>query len=735
MRESSWSKTEKKILDSSREAQMASLKQIFDFFQSGDQPATRDAGMSEAYRALAILCDRKGMSIVNYQTLVSVYGERHTVTDIAEISHFPIRKIALEKDWHLKDCGDFLAFFQDGKDRCVPVVLFRQSRGYVWCEPNGTLHHPDEDFLQSLGDSGYVVYRPFPSESLNLSRLIRYAGGCVRKRDLILCVLMGLLVTAVGLILPELTRMIYDLYINLDKVESIIGLCSVLFVCNLSALCFSAVRNLGFFRICSRIKYEVQAAVYDRVLNMPAASLREMKTGDLANRVAGVGELVESIFTILGGSLFSAILSLGYMIVMFSYDERLSWRGLLLLVLAVLCMLPFFFLQLKDSRRALAAQSAMASTAYLMIRGVESVKISGAENKAAQRYLTGYIDERKALTSATRQEQRIALIQVFFTTLMTLVFFLSAGNSSDVITTGVYLGFTSAFGCISSAVFMLMTSLTKASRIRPLLDRALPLLQTRPDYDGHGIIPESIEGNLSVDHLHFSYHKDSPEVIHDVTFAIHSGEYIGIVGPSGCGKSTLLKLLLGMEVPTVGRIYYDTFDLQQIDHHQLRRQIGVMLQNERLFSGSIYDNITLSCPGATSEEVLQAIDAVGLREDISRMPMGIHTVISEGGGNFSGGQKQRIMIARAILARPSMLFMDEATSALDNVIQKAVCDSLEALRITRIVIAQRLSTIRNCDRILVMDKGQIVEEGNYDELMALKGLFYRMSIRQTVQYE
>ena len=204
------------------------------------------------------------------------------------------------------------------------------------------------------------------------------------------------------------------------------------------------------------------------------------------------------------------------------------------------------------------------------------------------------------------------------------------------------------------------------------------------------------------------------------------------MGASGSGKSTLLKLLLGFEKPDEGRVCYDGKDLRQLDKREVRKQLGVVLQNGRLIAGSIYENITITAPHATMEEVKAVIEAVGLKDDIAHMPMGVHTVLSESSGTISGGQRQRILIARAIINRPAVLIFDEATSALDNVTQAAVCESLERMNVTRIVVAHRLSTVRNCDRILVLDNGKIAEEGSYESLMAKNGLFRQFASRQTI---
>ena len=219
----------------------------------------------------------------------------------------------------------------------------------------------------------------------------------------------------------------------------------------------------------------------------------------------------------------------------------------------------------------------------------------------------------------------------------------------------------------------------------------------------------------------------------NLSLKIRPGQYVAIVGKTGCGKSTLMRLMLGFEQPQKGAIYYDGKDLAGLDLKSLRKFMGVVMQNGKVFQGTIYSNIVISAPGLTMEDAWRAAEMAGLAEDIREMPMGMHTLIAEGGAGFSGGQKQRLMIARAVAAAPRILFFDEATSALDNMTQKIVSESLDKLKCTKIVIAHRLSTIRQCDRIVVLDEGKIIEDGTYEELIARKGFFAGLVERQRVE--
>ena len=228
----------------------------------------------------------------------------------------------------------------------------------------------------------------------------------------------------------------------------------------------------------------------------------------------------------------------------------------------------------------------------------------------------------------------------------------------------------------------------------------------------------------------FRYEKEGRKILDDLSLRIPARQYVAIVGKTGCGKSTLLRLLLGFEKPETGAIFYDRKDIQTLDLGSLRKCIGTVLQEGDLFGGSIFENITISAPNLTLDQAWEAAEIAGIADDIRAMPMGMGTMLQEGSGSISGGQKQRIMIARAVAPKPRLLLLDEATSALDNITQKQVSEALDRMKCTRVVIAHRLSTIRHCDRILVMDAGKIVEDGTYEQLIELGGVFAELVERQ-----
>ena len=292
------------------------------------------------------------------------------------------------------------------------------------------------------------------------------------------------------------------------------------------------------------------------------------------------------------------------------------------------------------------------------------------------------------------------------------------------------MAFNASYAIVMAAFSDLARVALTVAQVKPILNMAEPILKATPEIAENKEIPTRISGGIALNNVSFRYTDTSPWIVDDMDLKIKPGEYVALVGRTGCGKSTLIRLLLGFEKPQKGAIYYDGKDMNSLDLRALRKKIGVVTQDGHLFQGDIYSNIVISNPQLLLEDAWEAAEIASIADDIRAMPMGMHTLISEGGGGISGGQKQRLMIARAVATKPKLLLLDEATSALDNITQKHVADALDKLKCTRIVIAHRLSTIQHCDRILVLDHGKIVEDGTYEQLIAAGGTFADLVARQ-----
>jgi ATP-binding cassette subfamily C protein len=295
--------------------------------------------------------------------------------------------------------------------------------------------------------------------------------------------------------------------------------------------------------------------------------------------------------------------------------------------------------------------------------------------------------------------------------------------------TGQFLAFSAAFGAFLRSVLDVISAGLQTLSLIPLYERAKPILTHPVESEGHSDVRIELEGAIELSHVSFRYQPEAPLVLDDVSLRIEPGEFVAIVGPSGSGKSTLLRMLLGFDTPSEGGVFYDGQALTSLDLRAVRRQIGVVLQHSRVMAGDIYNNI-VGNSGLTIDDAWRAARQAAFDKDIEEMPMGMHTVLSQGGGTLSGGQRQRLLISRALASQPKLLFFDEATSALDNRTQATVSESLEALRVTRVVIAHRLSTIQHADRIVVLERGRVVQSGRFEKLIDEGGTFAALARRQ-----
>ena len=708
-----------------------SLEVIYRLFRNGKGEHRQNHELTGhvLYDACARLCDWQGIKPVSLDVLRANCGRRFAAKDIARVSGFICRDILLEENWFKRDVGPFLAFRSDNKQ---PVVCLPQKNGkYLMWEPAADQYtRINEHIAAQLDPRATIFYRPFPREAITLKKLISFALQDLNWRDVANILLFALLGTLVGLLTPYLNEQLFDLFIPLGDAPGLQGVCAVVLACSLGNITFTVVKNLANFRALNRMKYSVQAAVLDRLFNLPESFFRSYDSADLGQRVMGISQVFSVLSTTVVNVGFTAIFSLMYLWRMFKYSRKLSWMSIWMLLATMVIIILMGRRELKYEREQMELDGQMASVMFQFLSGISKLRIAGAENRALYEYLRHYTNFRKLEIRKGKYNLLLTILSGTVGTVFSMVFYYIMIHRSLDLSVGAFMGFTTAFGSFSTAMMELVSAYLQANAIGPTFERMKPILETLPEQREDMEMPGDLTGTIEVSNVTFAYDEDSPPIIKDLSLQIKMGEYIGIVGSSGCGKSTLLKLLLGFEKPQTGRIYYDGRDIDGIDKRELRKRFGVVLQNGGLITGSIHDNITITTPSATLEQVKQAVHDAGLEKDVADMPMGLHTVLSEGDGSISGGQKQRILIARAIVGKPKILFFDEATSALDNATQAAICESLDHLNATRIVIAHRLSTIIRCDRIFVMDAGQIVEEGNFEQLMEKKGLFYNLASRQ-----
>ena len=575
-------------------------------------------------------------------------------------------------------------------------------------------------------------YKPFPLERLTLRALVRYIAETLSVSDFIFIVLSGMAATAVGLLGPKLNNLLMGTVIGSKDYRLLLGIAVFMISVSISSLLVSGITSLLMARINTKITISVQAATMMRILSLPADFFKKYSAGDLASRSQYIQSLCSMLVSCVLQTGLTSIFSLVYITQIFEYAPALVIPALGVIFATIVLSLVTTLCQMKYTKKQMELSAKESGMSYAMITGVQKIRLSGAEKRMFARWSKLYAEQlRVAYNPPLFLRANNAFGAIISLGGMILMYYMAVHSQVSV---ADYYAFNTAYGMVSGAFMSLAGIATMVAQFKPTIEMAKPIMDTIPEIAQGKPVIEQLTGGIELCNVSFRYHEGMPNVIDDLSLKIRPGQYVAIVGSTGCGKSTLLRLLLGFEKPQKGAIYYDGKDLAGIDLKSLRRKIGVVMQNGKLFQGDIFSNIVISAPHLTMDEAWAAAELAGIADDIRKMPMGMHTVISEGSGGISGGQRQRIMIARAIAPRPKIIMLDEATSALDNITQKIVSDSLGTLKCTRIVIAHRLSTIRECDRIIYLENGKILEDGTYDELIALDGKFAELVERQRLDH-
>ena len=480
----------------------------------------------------------------------------------------------------------------------------------------------------------------------------------------------------------------------------------------------------------TRLQLDVDSAVMMRVLSLPPDFFRTYNSGELSSRMEAVNALCSTLINAVLTSGLTSLISLLYVTDIFRYAPSLVIPSLVIIALTLGFSTLNVVLETRRQKLMMEYNAKTLGLSYALVNGIQKIRLAGAEKRSFAHWAKSFNKEVDIQYNPNMLLKANSVILEGVRLTGTIVLY------SIALGTGIsmkdYMSFNAAYGMVMGAFGSLVSVALVFSRIKPVLDMSRPILDAVPETGEKKKVLENLRGNIELNNVTFRYVKDGEKIVDNLSLKIKAGEYVAIVGPSGCGKSTLVRLLLGFETPELGGIFYDGKNMNQIDLKSLRRKIGIVMQNGGLFNDSIYENIALSANSLTMNEAWEAAEIACIADDIRAMPMGMHTMISEGQGGISGGQKQRLMIARAIAPKPSVLIFDEATSALDNIAQKKVTEALDKLHCTRIVIAHRLSTIRSCNRILYLGNGRVLEEGTYEELMEKNGLFAEMVARQQI---
>ena len=635
------------------------------------------------------------------------------------------RNVRLEPGWYKDAYGPMLAF---RKENGLPTALLPHPFHGYYFYSDGKKCDVDRRTQDLFESDAICFYRPLPLRKLGIPDLLRYMADCLSAGDYVMLILLTLLVTLTQRLLPYINRILTGTVLKSANSALLVGTAGFLIATLIVSQLIGSVKSLSMKRLETKTSLSVEAALMMRLMSLPAGFFRQYSAGELSQR----SQSVNSLCKLLLGNVFSmgltSLMSLLYITEIFKFAPALVKPSLLIILCTLVISIITSLLQIRISREQMERSAKTAGISYALISGVQKIKLGGAEKRAFARWANSYGKEAQISYDPPLLIKLNEPIMTAVNLVGTIVIYFIAVQSR--VAPSEYIAFSTAYGMVSAA-FSALTSVTLSiAQIKPILDMAEPILKAEPEVSQNREILTKISGGIELNNVYFRYNEHMPYVVNGMSLKIKPGEYIAIVGKTGCGKSSLIRLLMGFETPEKGAIYYDGKDLNSLDLQSLRKKIGAVTQDGGLFQGDIFSNITISAPYLTLDEAWEAAEIAGIADDIRAMPMGMHTIIAEGQGGISGGQKQRLMIARAVAPKPKILIFDEATSALDNKTQKQVSEALDKLKCTRIVVAHRLSTIKHCDRILVLDQGVIQEDGTYDELIAKGGFFASLVERQ-----
>ena len=630
------------------------------------------------------------------------------------------REINLPYKWYKDAAGPMIATL---KDSGKPVALIPSTfGGYHYRDPeSGKKIRLNSRTEASLSDKAFCFYRPLPQRPMNTKDLLRYMFKCLNAWDFISFALASAAITIVGLLTPTLNQILIGPVIASKSMYLFFGAVIFLFFSTLSMILLTITRTLLLTRIRNKLSINTGAATMMRLLSLPAPFFRTHSAGELNQDISNIDSLCNTIVETFFSSAVTGLFSLVYLIQIFDFAPSLVWPSLTVTLLTVCITLITSKMQIKVDNEKLKANAKERGFVYSLISGIQKIKGFGVEEQAFEKWSKFY---SKTSELTYNPPLFIRLSQVIITAvslLGTLAMYVIAVKNN--VSVADYYAFNASYGYISSAFTALSTLAISTATVKPILKLLKPLFDAVPESNGNAEVINELQGNIELQNITFSYGENTKPKFKDLNLKINKGDYVAIVGHTGCGKTTLVRLLLGLEKPTHGRVLFDDKELDSINKNSLRQHIGTVMQDGMLFAGTIYDNIAISNPGLKPEDIWKAAETACIADDIKAMPMGMRTMIQDGGLSLSGGQRQRLLIARAIASNPSILIFDEATSSLDNITQQKITEALESLHCTRIVVAHRLSTIQKCNRILVLENGKIAEEGTYSDLIEKNGIF------------
>lgn len=714
-----------------REENNKMLEQYADDALLNDHSMLRvEEDIEDVQSALLYMLERFGLRVTRIPRQPSVESLLETMLD-------PLGMMYEEKSTVAEACQKrseyVLAFRHDGK----AVVLMPTITGYrYFCPYDSGKGLATKQYMNSLQPHCFIVSRPLENRKTLLRTFVYNVLKTLTVYDFLRIIIATVLVTGFGYILPLVNKWIYNVFIPGNGTAGGFRLAIMVFLSvSLIRAVLSLIKSVMLARTKVRVSSKMQAAVMAKVLHLPQEFFRSTSSGRLSTRLANVGRLSDMILQIVMDVFLDLTFALVYLYQMKGFAPELFGAAIAFLLVKILVSVLAAASYARNEAGILQIDMENSGFMFSVIKGVQKIKGMGAEKAVYSRWADMY-----------RRKLKLAYQQPFFLKYNTEI--LSAISIATTIallgismanglTSAEYMTFNSSYALIITVVSSLTDIMQNIFLTKILSDNVRPLFEADYEEDEALEYVRRLNGDISAENIWFSYQDDPRGCLRGVTVHIERGERVALVGASGCGKTTLLKIMLGLETPDDGEVSFDGKTLNSLNLRSLRRRIGSVFQFSKVFPGTIADNVMFGSTESYDEDRIWAsLDKAAIGDYIRSLPLGLDTEISESvSSGFSGGQRQRILLARAFVDDPKVLILDEATSALDNMTQTKVMDNIKDMKCTVVMVAHRLSTVENFDRIIMLENGVIVEEGSYKALMKKNGKFAELVKKQLVEEE
>ena len=658
-------------------------------------------------------------------------NEEPLLAEILEASGVRARRVVLAPPdrWWLGDSGAMLAVRSDDG---APVALVPGASGrYRMVDPeSGRSERVTAERARTLARDAYYFYRPLPDDRpVDSGILLRHAFHNLAG-DLMRFAAAGSLVGVVMLAPAVLLGMIVDdvLPSGTGRMLAELALCLALIA--VTGALLQTLQGTALMRLEGRAAARAGAALWDRILGFPQRFFRRFTAGDLSVRAMAFQGLRDRISGIVANALLSVVFLLPTFVLLFVYDAAAGWLGLGLGLVSLGVTLAIGMAQVKHHHRLFAVSRRLTGELLQLLNGIGKLRSTGSEGTAFAIWARGYREQKQTEMRIGRIEEHLVAFTTAAPLFAAAALFAVALREDGGLGVGDFLTIYAAFMVFYGAVATLGSSFSAVAAIVPACEQVSPIIEAVPESTSAGEPPPELSGDVRLEGVSFGYTQAGPLVLREVSIHARPGEFVALVGESGAGKSTVFRLMLGLERPLSGTVYYDGYDLERLNLRAVRSQVGMVVQEASMQPGMVLDNIVGMSSELTIDDAWRAARLAAVDGDIMAMPMGMFTGVGESSATFSGGQVQRIMLAAALVRNPGILLLDEATNWLDNDSQARVMRGVEELSATRIVSAHRLSTIRRADRIYVLEDGQVAQEGGFDDLMEAEGVFRDLVRRQ-----